>query len=221
MQFILCGLPGSGKGTQAELLCKSYNFKLISPGDILRNAIKTGKSEYNELKSELNSGRLLPDNTINKLVLNEFVNIVNKSDNDSINLLWDGFPRSINQAEFLLNLLMKHGLKVDFICVLDLKHEVIINRILYRVICDKCHRVYNKIYNFPVDGKCSFCGCSSFFRRSDDNRDALLFRLQNQQKVIDDLLHFFKSVNLKINHINADSDINHIHECILKLIDMR
>ena len=131
MKIILFGPPGSGKGTQSKLISNFFKLKIISPGDLLRKEIKNKSTIGKKIEKIQNSGKLIQDNIILNLIKNEMSN----------NIIFDGFPRTLRQATFL----KENNVKIDCIINIILDHQIIINRIKFRLIHEKSGRIYNTI----------------------------------------------------------------------------
>ncbi len=137
MNIILLAPPAAGKGTQSELLTKHYNMNHISTGDLLRAASKEESDFGKELKSIMESGKLVSDD----IVLQVLNNYLDKSDN--MNLLLDGFPRNVYQAGKLDEILANKNSKIDYVFLLDVPKETLLDRITGRRLCKSCGNIYN------------------------------------------------------------------------------
>lgn len=125
--IIIFGPPGSGKGTQAELLVKNKGLSHISTGDIFRKNIK-GSTKLGVLASSyIENGQLVPDNVTSDMLSNEIESI-----SDSKGFIFDGYPRTINQAEFFESLLLKKNMKLSMVLSLDVNEEILLKRLLNR-----------------------------------------------------------------------------------------
>ena len=125
--IIIFGPPGSGKGTQAELLVKNKGLNHISTGDIFRKNIK-GSTKLGILASSyIENGQLVPDNVTSDMLSNEIQSI-----SDSKGFIFDGYPRTINQAEFFESLLLKKNMKLSMVLSLDVNEEILLKRLLNR-----------------------------------------------------------------------------------------
>ena len=125
--IIIFGPPGSGKGTQAELLVKNRGLSHISTGDIFRKNIK-GSTKLGVLASSyIENGQLVPDNVTSDMLSNEIESI-----SDSKGFIFDGYPRTINQAEFFESLLLKKNMKLSMVLSLDVNEEILLKRLLNR-----------------------------------------------------------------------------------------
>jgi adenylate kinase len=169
-RIIFLGPPGAGKGTQAERLAEDLKIKKISTGDILREAVAKGTELGQRAKSYMERGELVPDEII--------LGIIEEAINDEEGFILDGFPRNINQAKALDEMLSRKGLNITHVIFLDVPDEEIIKRIAYRRVCLKCGAVYNLIFNPPKEDEiCNNCG-SKIVQREDDREEVVRKRLE-------------------------------------------
>ncbi len=210
MNIILLGSPGSGKGTQAELIVNKYGLFLLSTGDLARN-IASKNPRINKI---INSGKLIPQEEMTMYVL-EF--LLSKKP-DLKNILFEGFPRFISQYDALDEFLVSKGKKIDAALSLDISREEAIKRISSRRICSKCGEVYNLSTNPPkVEGICDKCG-GALIHREDDKPEAIKVRFdyykENTQELID---HLDKKG--KLVRINGERPIEAIFSDIERNLD--
>lgn len=170
MNLLIIGAPGAGKGTMSELIVNDYHIAHVSTGDMLRQAISEQSAVGLEAKGYMDKGELVPDKIIHDI-------IVDRLSKDDINkgFLFDGYPRTKNQAEDLSIILKELNLRIDKVINLEIADEVLIKRICGRRLCSDCSEIYN-IYYKPSqnEGICDKCG-GKLIQRSDDNPDSLKF----------------------------------------------
>ncbi len=173
MRMILLGAGGSGKGTQAIRIRKTYGLPYIATGDIFRDHIGRGTEVGLEAKEYISKGLLVPDEVTIRLIRTRFM------EPDCANgFLLDGFPRNQKQAAALKAELDAHGVKIDAVLNLKVSEETIIQRTVGRRLCTSCGEIYNVFFNKPkVEETCDCCG-SALFRRSDDTLEAVQTRLK-------------------------------------------
>lgn len=159
MKLILLGAPGAGKGTQAENISKKYNIPSISTGDMIRAAIKSGSELGNKVKSYIDAGHLVPDETVIAIIKERLV-----QDDCKNGFILDGFPRTIPQAEALDNL----SVEIDFALSIEVEDERIVQRMSGRRTCPGCGMTYHIDYKPSKDNKtCDGCGAELTIRNDD------------------------------------------------------
>jgi len=174
MYIVMLGAPGAGKGTQADILCQELNLPHIASGDLLRQALEK-KTELGLLaKSYMEEGKLGPDEIVIKMILER----INLSDCAS-GCLFDGFPRTLKQAEALDRALTERGKSIDKAIYIRAPQEEIVRRLSGRWICRSCQTPYHLISAPPkVQGKCDKCG-GELYQRPDDKEETVRKRLKN------------------------------------------
>lgn len=201
MNIILLAPPAAGKGTQAELLTEEYKLNHISTGDLLREASQEQNEFGNKLKTIMESGNLVSDETVLE-VLNRYLD---KTDN--FNLLLDGFPRNIYQAEKLDELLKSKGSKIDYVFLLNVDKDTLLYRITGRRLCKSCGAIYNVNIDPlkpKIDSICDKCG-NSLIARKDDNKETFEIRYQEYEKQTKPLIDYYLRQN---NLYEIDSSIS-------------
>ena len=195
MNIIFLGAPGSGKGTQAEMLSKELNIPAISTGEALRREVDA-QSEIGKLaKSYMESGKLVPDEVVVGIIKNRIV----ESDCES-GFILDGFPRNSAQAQSLNEMLISLDKKIDLVLNFDVTEDVLVKRISGRFSCKNCGSVYNRYFKMPVkDGVCDNCGAEEFHSRSDDNEATVKNRLQTYHESTFALIEFYQKNNLLVS----------------------
>ena len=138
MNIILFGPPGAGKGTQADNLVKKFNLFKISTGDLLRREVKENSELGENIKSIIDKGSFVSDDIINNLIEKILIN-----KNYFNRLIFDGYPRNIDQARNLDLLLNKYKQKISLAISLNVEKEIIVKRILGREICEICGKIFN------------------------------------------------------------------------------
>jgi adenylate kinase len=215
--IILLGIAGCGKGTQSDLIKKNLGFLKISAGDILRDIRKNPNHKfYKEINDTIDSGKLLTDNTVNQSV-HDFI-ISNK--NQYSGLLFDGYPRSQGQAEFVNLMLSEMNIELSSVILLDIKKEFLIDRLQNRFTCSDCGEIYNKINKNPKkDGVCDVCGSTNFAHRNDDNDiNAIHQRFEEFYNKTSSVIDFYKKQNI-LSVIDASLSINQVYIDILSIIN--
>ncbi|GAA0503659.1 adenylate kinase [Salinibacillus aidingensis] len=204
MNLILMGLPGAGKGTQAEKIVDKYGIPHISTGDMFRSAIKEGTDLGKQAKSFMDKGELVPDEVTIGIVRER----LGKPDCKN-GFLLDGFPRTIAQAEALENLLNDMNSKLDYVLHIDVPKEKLVDRLTGRRICPKCGATYHVEFNPPeVDGKCDVDG-EALIQREDDQPDTVKNRLEVNMSQAEPLLNFYDEKGYLVT-IDGDRDIDQV-----------
>ena len=205
MIYVFLGIQGSGKGTQAKFLSNLLDLEHISLGDKFRKEIAQKTDLGSMVKSYLSQGLLVPDEFVIDRIEELFLSKVN-------GFVFDGFPRTIYQAEYLVN---KHPIRR--VIYLDLDDKFAKERMRARRICTRCKKDYNLLFNPPhVMDRCDVCGCK-ISKRADDTEDLIQNRLDLFHKETKPLIEFFTQHAL-LSTVNAIGDIQLIHKKILKEI---
>ena len=176
MNIILFGPPGAGKGTQAQSIVKKHNYFQLSTGDLLRNEIKKKTDLGNEIEGIISKGNFASDEIVNKLLKNTILNLKFRD-----RIIFDGYPRSIEQAKNLDLILNEFDQKIDLIISLVVPREIIEKRIIGRVTCDKCNLTLNEFFN-KEEIDLHPCGKEYFIKRKDIKVGKLLsqgFEIKN------------------------------------------
>ncbi|WP_188456396.1 adenylate kinase [Virgibacillus oceani] len=208
MNLILMGLPGAGKGTQAEKIVEKYNIPHISTGDMFRLAIKEGTELGKKAKEFMDQGALVPDEVTIGIVDERL-----RKDDCQNGFLLDGFPRTIAQAEALQTLLENRHEDIDYVLHVDVPEGNLVERLTGRRICPTCGATYHVMYNPPkVDGVCDKDG-SSLIQREDDKAETVKTRLDVNIKQTKPLLDFYQEKGYLVT-INGDQEINKVFQDI-------
>jgi adenylate kinase len=214
MNLIIFGPPGSGKGTQAEYICEQFNIKHLSTGNIFRYNISK-KTDLGLLaKSYMDKGELVPDSVTIKLFESEIV-----KDEYKNGFLLDGFPRTIAQANQLLDLFRRININIDLILNIQIDDEIIIERISKRLTCPNCGETYHAIFNPPVkNGICDECS-NDLITREDDKPDVVKNRLDVYHAQTQPVLKVFDAAQLSILNCNGNKSIEDVKNDIFKGLD--
>ncbi|ALQ17583.1 adenylate kinase [Listeria monocytogenes] len=212
MKLVLMGLPGAGKGTQAEQIVEKYNIPHISTGDMFRAAMKNNTELGRKAKSFMDNGDLVPDEVTNGIVRERL------SEDDAKNgFLLDGFPRTVEQAQELENILSDLGTELDAVINIDVEKDVLMKRLTGRWICRTCGKTYHEIYNPPkVAGKCDLDG-GELYQRDDDKKETVEKRLNVNMKQTKPLLDFYSEKG-KLHNINGEQDIKDVFVDVEKIL---
>ncbi len=203
MNIILFGPPGAGKGTQAQLIVKKHNYFQLSTGDLLRNEIKKKTDLGKEIEDIISKGNFASDEIVNKLLKNTIFNLKFRD-----RIIFDGYPRSIDQAKNLDLILNEFDQKIDLIISLVVPREIIEKRIIGRVTCDKCNLTLNEFFN-KEEIDLHPCGKEYFIKRKDDNLETIMSRYDIYTKTTEPVLNFL-SKNSNFHEIDGTLEIDEI-----------
>ena len=187
MNLILLGPPGAGKGTQAKFIAKKFNLYQLSTGDLLREEIKNKTEIGKKIKHVIAHGDYVVDEIVNQLLKTVTTNPSNRN-----SIIFDGYPRNINQAENLEVILNADNQSINFILFLKVTREVIEKRILGRITCEKCNKTFNKYLNNEEIEKHK-CGNNYLKKREDDNQEVIITRYEEYMKKTKPVLNFYSS----------------------------
>ncbi|MBT8456746.1 MAG: adenylate kinase [Rhodobacteraceae bacterium] len=186
MNIILLGPPGAGKGTQARILEEGWGMIQLSTGDMLRAARTSGTAMGQKVAAIMDAGELVTDEIVIGLIEEKL-----EGDHGG-GFIFDGFPRTLAQADALGDLLERHGTTLDAVVEMQVDDAALVARITARSTCGSCGEVYNdNTKPIPADGKCSNCGGTEFKRRADDNEESLRTRLMEYYKKTSPLIGYY------------------------------
>lgn len=214
LNLMLMGLPGAGKGTQAEKIVDEYKIPHISTGDIFRAAMKNGTPMGLEAKKFIDKGELVPDEVTNGIVKERLV-----KDDVNDGYMLDGFPRNMAQAEALDEFGKELGKSLNCVINIHVDPESLMERLTGRYICRDCGATYHKVFNpTKVEGTCDRCGGHEFFQREDDKPETVKNRLDVNIKMNTPLLDFYKKQGL-LHEVNGNQDIDKVFADIKEILD--
>ena len=213
MNLVLMGLPGAGKGTQAQYIVKDFDIPHISTGDIFRAAMKNETPMGLQAKQFIDKGELVPDE-----VTNGIVQVRLAQDDVKDGFMLDGFPRNLAQAEALNAMLEADGKKLDAVINIHVDPEVLVDRLSGRYICKECGATYHKLYNQPkVEGTCDVCGSHDFYQRDDDKPATVKNRLAVNIKLNTPLIDFYEKQGC-LYQIDGEQDIDKVYQAIKEVL---
>lgn len=174
LAICLMGPPGSGKGTQAVRLSASFGIEHLSTGDLLRQEIREGSELGRQAGKIINEGQLVPDDIVNEMIRMRLVDLADRRKG----FLLDGYPRTIDQLQFLLQTAQETGFQIQGFFFLDATAELLVERLMARMVCGQCGAVYNAVSKPPHnEGQCDVCNGPVGFR-GDDNRESIIKRFE-------------------------------------------
>ncbi|MBE7360487.1 adenylate kinase [Staphylococcus epidermidis] len=213
MNIILMGLPGAGKGTQASEIVKKFPIPHISTGDMFRKAIKDETDLGKEAKSYMDRGKLVPDEVTVGIVKERI-----SEDDAKKGFLLDGFPRTIDQAESLNQIMSELDREIDAVINIEVPEEELMNRLTGRRICEKCGTTYHLVFNPPkVDGICDIDG-GKLYQREDDNPETVSNRLSVNVKQSKPILEYYNNKGV-LKNIDGSKDIDEVTNDVIDILD--
>lgn len=213
MNIILLGPPGAGKGTQARHLVETRGMVQLSTGDMLREAKESGTEMGKIVADVMAKGELVTDEIVIGLIREKLETVKGNG------FIFDGFPRTLAQADALGDLLEEEGQSLDAVIEMEVDDEALVARITARSTCGNCGEVYNDLTKpQPADGKCSRCGASDFRRRADDNEESLRTRLMEYYKKTSPLIGYYYAKGL-LSKVNGLGEIAEVQDEIARVLN--
>ena len=203
MRIVLLGAPGSGKGTQSQLLIKAHGVPQISTGDLLRDAVAKRTELGLRAKAAMDSGKLVDDATVLGMIRERL------SKPDAVNgFILDGFPRNIAQAEALEKMLKELGTPLDSVVLMNLDLGILFKRLTGRRICQECGKVFNVFTSPPPsDNK------HRLIQRPDDKEEVIGKRLEVYEAQTTPLIKYYEAAGL-LRVVDADADVDTVFKSI-------
>lgn len=216
MNLVLLGPPGAGKGTQANRLENSRSLVKLSTGDMLRAAVAAGTELGRKAGDIMERGQLVPDALVIDLIAERI-----DSEKNGAGFIFDGFPRTIAQAEALDRLFKERGKRVDRVIVMEVDDEALVERIAGRFACGFCGEGYHDVFKRPkVSGVCDVCGSVGFVRRKDDNEEVVRARLKAYHAQTEPLIDYYTRQG-KVKAVDGMADIEAVAKEIGDALDGR
>lgn len=212
MNIVFMGLPGAGKGTQAERIVASFGIPHISTGDMFRQAVREGTPLGLKAKEYMDKGLLVPDEVTVGIVRERL------SQGDCAKgFLLDGFPRTVPQAEALDATLAELGRRLDHVIYLDVRKETLLARLTGRRICRQCGATYHVVFNPPrQEGVCDKCG-GELYQRDDDKEETVATRLEVNLAQTEPLLAYYEEKGL-LRRVNGEQEIDAVFADIAQIL---
>jgi len=203
VNIILFGPPGAGKGTQAQYIVKKHNYFQLSTGDLLRNEVKKKTSLGNKIEKLITDGKFVSDEIVNNL-LKHSISLLKFRDR----IIFDGYPRNVQQAINLEAILSTFNQKIGHIIFLNASRDIIQKRIMGRVTCEKCFMTLNEFFN-KEQIELHPCGKEFLQKRKDDNLETIISRYDTYMNTTKPVLDFY-SKKANFTEINGMAEIEEI-----------
>jgi adenylate kinase len=212
MRVILLGAPGSGKGTQAEVLSREIGLMHIASGDLFRQAQKEGTELGILAKGYMEKGLLVPDEITIRMILERITSLMSSQD-----FMLDGFPRTIEQAQALDKALAKENKTIDKVLYVKVSNEELLRRLSGRWICRECQTPYHLVSSPPkVAGKCDHCS-GELYQRTDDTRKTAQKRLEVYFSQTAPLIDYYQQ-RRKLVEIDGGRSIEEVSKELVALL---
>jgi adenylate kinase len=213
MNIILLGPPGAGKGTQARFLMDTRDMIQLSTGDMLRDARTSGTEMGRVVADVMDRGELVTDEIVIGLIRE-------KLEGDKAGgFIFDGFPRTLAQADALADLLSAMGESLDAVIEMRVDDAALVARVTGRFTCGDCGEVYHDVTHRPaVEGVCDKCGGTNMKRRADDNADSLRQRLMEYYKKTSPLIGYYYAKD-QLRSVDGLADIADVQKAITAILD--
>lgn len=213
MDIILLGPPGAGKGTQAQRLVQDRGMVQLSTGDMLRAAVKAGTPVGLQAKAVMDAGELVSDAIVSALVGENLDATVGKG------AIFDGYPRTLTQAEALELLLAERGRSITHVIELGVDEEALVERITGRFTCANCGAPYHDRMKMPaVAGTCDVCGSHEFKRRPDDNEETVRTRMAEYRAKTAPILPYYEARGL-VRRVDGMQTPQEVADAIDSILD--
>ena len=211
--LIITGLPGAGKGTQAERIIEKYEIPHISTGDMFRSAIKNETQLGLEAKSFMDKGELVPDEVTNGIVKERL-----QEEDTKNGFLLDGFPRTMDQADALDKIMTDLDRTIDAVINIDVNPEVLMSRLTGRIICRNCGATYHKVNHPPkVEGVCDKFGSTDLYQREDDKPETVENRIRINQEQSAPILEYYSNKGL-LHTVDGEIGIENVFSEVQNII---
>jgi adenylate kinase len=215
MHVILLGPPGAGKGTQAQMLSERTGMVHVASGDLFRAALRDGTELGNRAKSYMDKGELVPDEIVIDMILER----ISQPDTGT-GVLFDGFPRTAEQARALEDALQQRGSSIDAVLYFNVPDEVLVKRVTGRLTCRDCGAVYNIYFNPPKkEGVCDVCGSTDLYQRADDTEETVKNRLSVYHEQTSPLIEHYNKQG-RLHEIDGEQDVQEVTSAMMQALGL-
>ena len=213
MNIILFGPPGAGKGTQAQFIVKKHNYFQLSTGNLLREEVKLQTSLGNEIDELISNGKFVSDEMVNALLRQSITNLKFRD-----RIIFDGYPRNVDQAENLKLILSEFDQTIGHIIFLNVSKDIVEKRIMGRMTCDKCNMTLNEFFD-KDQIELHPCGKEFLKKRKDDNFDVVVARYETYMETTKPVLDFYEK-NENFTEIDGAAEIEQINNKINDVLNV-
>ena len=213
MRLILMGAPGSGKGTQAEKLMDEFGCQQISTGVLLRQAIESGSELGRKVQKIMSEGLLVSDEIVLDLIKSELSEIGENG------FLLDGYPRNINQAKSLNELLENIDKPLDYSILIDVPSEILIKRLSGRRTCSLTGKTLNIYFSSENEIDQCLSKGGELLQREDDNEESITKRIEVYEEQTEPMVHFYRSNGL-LHTIDGQGSVDDVYGGLKKLLEL-
>jgi adenylate kinase len=214
VDIILLGPPGAGKGTQAERLVAEHGMVQLSTGDMLREARKADTELGHQVAAVMDSGALVSDEIVSALIDAKLAAL-----GEDQGAIFDGYPRTLAQAQSLDEILASHGRRLDYVIELVVDEDSLVERITGRFSCSNCGAPYHDRFKRPkVEGTCDVCGAHEFKRRADDNEETVRTRMAEYRAKTAPILPFYEERRL-VRRVDGMGNVENVAAAIDAILD--
>ncbi|MFN3578071.1 MAG: adenylate kinase [Tabrizicola sp.] len=213
VNVILLGPPGAGKGTQAKRLVEARGMVQLSTGDMLKEAIAKGTELGKRVEAIMARGELVTDEIVIGLIEDKMKSGAKGG------FIFDGFPRTLKQADALAELLARTGQRLDAVIEMQVDDAALVARITGRFTCGNCGAVYHDVtHPTKVAGICDVCGSTDLKRRADDNEETLRTRLMEYYKKTSPLIGYYHAKG-QLSAVDGLADVEDVAQAIAAVLD--
>ncbi len=213
MNIILLGPPGAGKGTQSQRLVSRFGMRQLSTGDMLRAAVKAQTPVGLQAKAVMDAGELVSDAIVSALISAELAAM-----SDDTGAIFDGYPRTAEQAHALDDILEEHGRTLDHVVELEVNEDALVERITGRFTCANCGKGYHDVFEQPKQvGVCDRCGSTEFKRRPDDNEATVRTRMAEYRAKTAPILPVYEARGI-VSRVDGMADIDEVTAAIARIV---
>jgi adenylate kinase len=213
VNIILLGPPGAGKGTQSQRLVTKFGMRQLSTGDMLRAAVKAQTPVGIQAKAVMDAGELVSDDIVSALISAELAAM-----GDDTGAIFDGYPRTAEQAHSLDDILKEHGRALDHVIELEVNEDALVERITGRYTCANCGKGYHDTFEQPKQlGVCDKCGSTEFKRRPDDNEETVRTRMAEYRAKTAPILPVYEARGI-VSRVDGMADIDEVTLAISKIL---